>query len=63
VHYGVNRSVQNFAFEVKRREIFEHSNLHINRSLMQKAGWDEDAIQARGEHLCNLALKIWKGPA
>ncbi|MFS2005095.1 HNH endonuclease family protein [Duganella sp. CT11-25] len=62
VHYGVNRSVQNCAFERKRKEIFEHSNLHLNRGLMQLPTWDEAAIQARGEQQCAVALRIWHGP-
>jgi Protein of unknown function (DUF1524) len=48
VHYGVNRSLQNSAFEAKRKALFEHSNLHLNRQLMQLAGWDEAAIAVRG---------------
>ena len=62
VHYGVNRSVQNFAFATKRQAIFEHSNLHLNRSLMQLPVWDEGKIQARGAQLCAVALRIWMGP-
>lgn len=63
VHYGVNRSVQNYEFDTKRKAIFEHSNLHLNRSLMQLAKWDETSIQKRGAQLFEFAVEIWKGPA
>jgi hypothetical protein len=62
VHYGVNRSLQNSAFAAKRKALFEHSNLHLNRQLMQQDAWDEAGIAARGEALAQSALKIWPGP-
>ncbi len=62
VHYGVNRSLQNSAFAAKRKALFDHSNLHLNRQLMQLDTWDEQGIAARGEALADLALKIWPGP-
>ena len=62
VHYGVNRSLQNSAFAAKRKALFDHSNLHLNRQLMQLGTWDEQGIAARGEALADLALKIWPGP-
>lgn len=62
VHYGVNRSLQNAAFESKRNALFEHSNLHLNRQLMQRDAWDEAGIAARGRELVELAVKIWPGP-
>jgi hypothetical protein len=62
VHYGVNRSYQNHGFDEKRQALFAHSNLHLNRGLMQLGSWDEDAIAARGEQLFLLAQKLWPGP-
>lgn len=63
VHYGVNRSLQNKAFDVKRKTLFDHSNLHLNRQLMQLERWDEASITSRGEALADVALKIWPGPS
>jgi Protein of unknown function DUF262/Protein of unknown function (DUF1524) len=63
VHYGVNRALQNHGFDAKRQKLFENSNLHINRSLMQRAAWDETAIAARSEDLFQFALRLWPGPA
>lgn len=63
VHYGVNRALQNHGFAEKRAALFEHSNLQLNRELMQRATWDEAAIDARSELLFNAALRIWPGPA
>lgn len=63
VHYGVNRGLQNSNFEAKRQALFEHSNLHLNRQLMQHPAWDEATIAARGEALAKMALQIWPGPA
>jgi hypothetical protein len=63
IHYGVNRSVQNREFEVKRRELFEHSNLQLNRSLTAIDHWNEATIQKRSETLFEHAVKIWGGPS
>jgi len=62
VHYGVNRALQNHAFDAKRKALFEHSNLQLNRGLMQLAAWDEAAIEVRGDALLKAALRIWPGP-
>lgn len=62
VHYGVNRSLQNHAFEEKRAALFEHSNLQLNRGLMRRDGWDESAIAERGQTLFEYALRLWPGP-
>lgn len=59
VHYGVNRSLQNHAFAAKRKALFDHSNLQLNRGLMQKDVWSEEEIAARGEELVKYALQIW----
>lgn len=63
VHYGVNRSAQNHGFSEKRQKLFENSNLHLNRALMQASDWDEAKIASRGEELFGFAKNIWPGPA
>jgi hypothetical protein len=62
VHYGINRSLQNGAFDAKRERLFAESNLHLNRDLMRATTWDEDAILQRGRNLFDVASKIWRGP-
>lgn len=62
VHYGVNRALQNHAFEEKRRALFDHSHLQLNRGLMQTESWDEAAISERGEQLFQFARAIWHAP-
>jgi hypothetical protein len=62
VHYGVNRSLQNHAYEKKRQALFDHSNLQLNRDLTTLQEWDEKAIAERGEKLFNVACLIWAGP-
>ena len=63
VHYGVNRSLQNHAFEKKRQALFVHSNLQLNRELMQLDHWNEAAIGDRCSKLFEVARSIWRGPA
>lgn len=62
VHLGVNRALQNHGFNEKRQALFEHSNLQLNRALMQCESWDEGAIAARGNALFEFAVKLWPGP-
>lgn len=63
IHYGVNRSLQNHAFDAKRKAFFEHSNLQINRAQMTLTDWNESRIDERGGMLFQAALKIWSGPS
>ncbi|MGH6923291.1 MAG: DUF262 domain-containing protein [Propylenella sp.] len=62
VHYGVNRSLQHGAFPEKRERLFAESNLHLNRPLMRLDGWNEKAIEQRGQTLFDVARVIWRGP-
>jgi hypothetical protein len=62
IHYGVNRSLQNHAFDAKRKAFFEHSNLQINRAQMTLTDWNESRIDERGAMLLDAALKIWSRP-
>ena len=62
VHYGVNRSLQNHAFEAKLQAFFDHSHLQLNRALTKSSKWDEESIQERAEYLFNFACEIWRGP-
>jgi hypothetical protein len=62
VHYGVNRQLLNHEFSKKGEAFFKHSNLHLNRKLMQLAAWDEAAIDARGVELFGVAQTLWPTP-
>jgi uncharacterized protein with ParB-like and HNH nuclease domain len=63
LHYGVNRGLQHREFSMKREKMFEESNLHLNRSLMQLGKWDETDIAHRGQMLFDIAASIWGGPS
>jgi hypothetical protein len=62
LHYGVNRSLQNREFAVKREKLFQESNLHLNRQLMLREDWNEAGIAERGQLLFDVAVKLWPGP-
>jgi hypothetical protein len=55
LHYGVNRSLQNREFLLKREELFRVSNLHLNRSIMLLQKWGEADIGERGQALFDYA--------
>lgn len=62
VHYGVNRSLLNHAFEEKRQAFFDHSHLQLNRALAKPLVWDEASIRERSNTLFEFAVKVWRGP-
>lgn len=62
VHYGVNRSLLNHAFDEKRQAFFNHSHLQLNRALTKPEIWDESAIQERAKTLFAFAVNLWRGP-
>ncbi|RKG49835.1 DUF262 domain-containing protein [Corallococcus sp. AB011P] len=63
VTQGLNSSVSNSAWAVKKPELLKVSLLPINQQLHQYGTWDEDAIERRGKALFEEALKIWPRPA
>jgi hypothetical protein len=63
LHYGINRGLQNCAFERKRESLFAESNLQLNRQLMRLQEWNEEAIDQRGRAMFDVARQIWQGPA
>ena len=62
LHYGVNRGLQHYDFEKKRKALFANSNLQLNRELMMMPQWDESAIDRRGQIMFDVAKEVWKGP-
>ncbi|MNY19294.1 hypothetical protein D3C86_1527200 [compost metagenome] len=59
----LNSSVSNAAYAERRPEITKQSALRLNAYFQDVAVWDEAAIIQRGEHLFELALKVWPYPA
>ncbi|MDE0537936.1 MAG: DUF262 domain-containing protein [Rhodospirillales bacterium] len=55
----LNQSLGNAAFEDKAPKLIEHSNLTLNRHIVEHEYWDEATIRGRGEALADLAIKIW----
>jgi hypothetical protein len=62
LHYGVNRSVLNHAFDVKRDRLIRATNLNLNRELMFLTSWSEKDIRDRAEKLFEVAQRIWPAP-
>ena len=59
---GLNSSVSNSAWPVKKPELLRHSLLPINQQLHDVAAWDEAAIAARSDALLARALSVWPRP-
>ena len=59
----LNRSLGNAAFEDKKPKLVEHSNLTLNRRIVEHENWDETTIRGRGEALADLAIDIWPSPS
>ena len=62
VNGKLNPAISNAAWEKKRVDLAEHSLLRLNQKLVAAEAWDEDAIRARGESLCEIARKTWPKP-
>ena len=58
----LNGSVSNGAYEGKRTALNDHSLLVLNKEIIQKSAWDEDAIIERGKALFQFAKQIWQVP-
>ncbi len=55
-----NSSVQNYAFDVKRKEFADQSTLMLNKAIASETGWNEKTISTRGATLAKAAVNIWR---
>ena len=55
---GYNSELSNADF-LKKRTHFQDSNLELNKYFGDKQSWCQEDIEARGEYLADIALKIW----
>jgi uncharacterized protein with ParB-like and HNH nuclease domain/predicted transport protein len=61
---GYNSEMSDRPFIEKRDMVggFADSPLRLNRDLAKLDRWGKEQIEARAEHLANMALKIWESP-
>jgi hypothetical protein len=59
---GLNSTVSNSGWKVKKPEILNSSLLPINQQLHIYPEWNEETIRARGADLLSRALTIWPAP-
>jgi len=55
----LNPSMSNGPWEEKRDALRTHSILRLTADVRDAKAWDEDAIRARTEAMCSIALAIW----
>ena len=60
-----NSSLQNAAWAAKRPELLKYSRMNLTRYFHESKAddWNEEAIEARTEHLFGQLVQIWPGPA
>ena len=56
-----NGTLSNNPFE-RKQQIFEASNLELNRALAEQPAWGREEILARGAELANRAIATWPSP-
>jgi hypothetical protein len=54
-----NNGVKNFGWHVKRSEFQQQVSILLNKEVADHDIWDEAAIEARAEHLAEVAIRIW----
>ena len=62
VNSGLNSSISNGPWSMKRTAIAENSTLLINKDVTVVDTWDETAIEQRGNRLLNTITVIWPRP-
>ena len=64
VNHRLNAALSNDPWNKKRQTLDQHTTLFINKNLLENASdvWDEDTIEERSKHLCEVAKKIWPRP-
>lgn len=59
---GLNSTMSNAAWYVKRDELAKRSQLLVNQHLCAHETWDVNQIDVRGAELCGYVLNAWPGP-
>lgn len=55
---GYNPELSNKPFEAKK-EIYQESNISLNKYFRDLENWNEEEIKKRAEKLADLAIKVW----
>ena len=60
-NHPLNVALSNAPWESKRKTLGDHSNLFLNKALLNEAPevWDEAAIEERAKRLCQVAITVW----
>ena len=61
----LNSTLSNDPWKQKRHTLWKHTNLSLNKLLLDEwwdAEWDELAIQARAKQVAHLFTAVWPGP-
>ncbi len=56
---GLNISAGNQSFIAKKEKFAEHTGLFLNKWFANQTQWAEAQIEARGQHLSDMAKSIW----
>jgi len=59
---GLNSSLSDSAWAVKREALAKHSRLLVNQLLCARDVWDDASIDARTEELAGMVVSTWPGP-
>jgi hypothetical protein len=59
---GLNSSLSDSAWPVKREALAKHSQLLVNQLLCANETWDDPSIDARSEELAGMVVRTWPGP-
>ena len=58
---GMNQSLSNSEWSVKRDELKKHSTLLVSQRYLDQEVWDEESIRERGSDLVKEIIGIWPG--
>lgn len=55
----LNQEAQNSNFPTKKEQYYTQSEIYLTRELLESNAWTPAEIDARQEHLADLAIQIW----
>jgi hypothetical protein len=55
----LNQEAQNSGFVNKRDNFYHQSEIHLTKELLDKDTWTPAEIDARQQHLCDVAMQVW----
>ena len=59
VNQSLNSTLSNDPWDKKKRTLYAHTTLFLNKDVVEETEWNEERIEARARQLAEVAIRAW----